>query len=157
MARHTQDTRAASQKALERSPRRTEPGIDLNTVDQLVPAESVADGVLNFHYSNRRQSGNTLNQGVAADRPQVIAVRYTGSRKPIPLAQANLNWNVADCGRNFGHDELVQVTVSIIPCQQQHRTSAYWFGQIGPPDLELSQGSNFSQFDQESDSDAESG
>src|SRR5450759_489995 len=126
-------------------------------VDQLVPAESVTDGALYFYQPSCRQLGNALDQHIPGDCPQVIAISNTRRREPVPLAKRHFDRNVADCGGDLGHDELIQVAVTVIARQQQYRPAAGWLGQIGPPDLELFQGSNFSQFDQESASEGESG
>src|ERR1019366_7836017 len=123
----------------------------------LVPAEGVAGGALYVHHSGCRQPGDALDQHIPGDCPQVIAISNTRRREPIPLAERHFDRNVADGGGDLGHDELIQVGVIVIARQQQYRPAAGWLGQIGPPDLELFQGSNFSQFDQESASERESG
>src|SRR5580658_5481326 len=126
-------------------------------IDQLSPSKRETHRALHFAMATRRKDGDPFRKYVPRDGTEIVAVGHTGFGQAFPRSQRNLHRYAAYDGRNFRGDEFVQVSVGIIPTQQQHWAAARRFWQFGPPDLVLSHGLYSSQFDQSSPSVAESG
>lgn len=125
--------------------------------DQFVPAQCVAYRSFDFGDSLIRQTGNSFDEPLPRNRPQVIAIHDAWPRQAFFGSQRHFNRYVADGGRDFGGDVLAEKGIRIVACEEQDRAASGWLGEFGPPDFVLLQDFHASAFDQSSESAAESG